>query len=267
MSLGSTLGASGISGQMRGSSGAGVSNVALRARQALRAVRGLKNGLQQLNRVHDTLNGIRSILDALTFDPSDLLKVYRKLNVLDIVKNGMIQNMYVKSEISLPDPMLDQINRMKGGLGNFARFAMKSNRVQEYIGELGASLVAQAVGFEDTNLVSEYHGIDGVLYNRTLDMYMIVEAKGGTSRLKAGQMRKDWLEKNIQKMIIKNTRRGGAYAQAAGELRRAFNGRKKMLAMVVNLDLGQPKDQLRVAIQTYKKGGDVKEWRTDRAKL
>ncbi len=63
-----------------------------------------------------------------------------------------------------------------------------SSFAQERIGEFGSALVARMLGFENSGLKSFYRGIDAVMYSKFLDMYLILEAKGGTSGLAKGQI-------------------------------------------------------------------------------
>jgi hypothetical protein len=78
---------------------------------------------------------------------------------------------------------------------------------QEIIGTIGATLAAKLVGFETTKVIPKMTGIDMVLWDRLLDRYVIMEAKGGSSGLSGAtatnpaQMSKCWIDINYQRAI------------------------------------------------------------------
>lgn len=74
----------------------------------------------------------------------------------------------------------------------------RTKRAAEQIGEMGAAIVARKLGMRPTNFKAGYHGMDDIYeLNGKL---VIVEAKGGTSRLAEGQMSQKWMRDKIQEL-------------------------------------------------------------------
>ncbi len=210
------------------------------------------------NRAYDIFSAVSTFVDLLTFDPSDLLditKALKKFEGFDILDNasGLVRlpSALIKTprgQIALPDM------KIRGKLGQLFKFVTHTNKGQELIGEVGASLVAGLLGFETTAIVPARHGIDAVLYNETIDKWLILEAKGGTSKLgrtlgHGKQFSHRWITDRLDKMINKNMKKGGDHAKAATNLRKAFRY-KQMLTMVVSLDI-RSKDRLKIGLQPY----------------
>ena len=60
--------------------------------------------------------------------------------------------------------------------------------------------------------------------------YVILEAKGGTSRLKNGQMRQRWIDRNLRGLV-------GRFGAQEPDFADAVNGSHPMLATVVKLNV------------------------------
>ena len=211
------------------------------------------------NRAYDIFSAVSTFVDLLTFDPSDLLditKALKKFEGFDILDNasGLVRlpSALIKTprgQIALPDM------KIRGKLGQLFKFVTHTNKGQELIGEVGASLVAGLLGFETTAIIPARRGIDAVLYNATLDKWLILEAKGGTSKLgrtrgHGKQFSHPWITHRLQKIIRENRTRGGDHATAADNLAKAYSHNHQILAMVVSLDL-RKKDRLKIGMQPY----------------
>lgn len=103
-----------------------------------------------------------------------------------------------------------QINRMPGvdimlkTSGDLASKMAQNVRLVERIGEVGAGLVANKLGFITVPFTPLRHGIDGIFKHG--DSFVIVEAKGGVSKLgqtvwKEGQMSQAWIKESIQELL------------------------------------------------------------------
>jgi hypothetical protein len=81
----------------------------------------------------------------------------------------------------------------------FRKAGGRSRKVVQTIGELGAELTARAKGFKPTGFRPPYHSFDGIYKKGS--RFIIVEAKGGTSKLAKGQMSKDWIRRHIDSLL------------------------------------------------------------------
>lgn len=100
-----------------------------------------------------------------------------------------------------------------------------------------------------TDLKTGYRGLDAVMKRPATGTFLILEAKGGSSRLKGDQMSKRWIDKNIKKLFRNN---GGA-DDAAG-LTKAWRG-SNLFALVVRLDIKPKKIHLYFQVQKYPRIG------------
>jgi hypothetical protein len=106
-----------------------------------------------------------------------------------------------EAEIKTLSRQLNQHPEWKG------RIDKLENDLKEVMGERGA-LAYMHQHFDDTFLVNstfrQGHGIDQIWAQTDTDgnfiKFIIVEAKGGDSKLKPGQMSWDWIEKDLIKM-------------------------------------------------------------------
>ncbi len=110
--------------------------------------------------------------------------------------------------------------------------------------------MASLLGFEPIDVSYGNTGLDGVFYNEKIGRYLIVEAKGGKSRLKrtqrpGGQFSHRWIKSRLDDLIDAN--RGST---AADRLREALRG-DIMPAMVVSLNLRGKTGRLKVGIQLF----------------
>jgi hypothetical protein len=71
------------------------------------------------------------------------------------------------------------------------------DKASEFVGEVGAGLVAKAHGFIPTNFPRKYHGIESVFEDAAGNL-VIIEAKGGSASLRDNQMSQQWIRKKIQ---------------------------------------------------------------------
>jgi RHS repeat-associated protein len=123
-----------------------------------------------------------------------------------------------------------QINRLPGFdiafnvSGDLASALTRNKRLVERIGEVGAGVVANKLGFIAVPFKPLKHGIDGIF--KYGDSFVVVEAKGGVSRLgqtlqKSGQMSRDWIEKSIKELLDSGQDKLAkefAEAQASGKM-------------------------------------------------
>jgi hypothetical protein len=102
--------------------------------------------------------------------------------------------------------------------GIFSRMKGRAKAV-ETLGEVGARWTAKAHGFKAVKFARRYHGLDQIW--RRGNLFIIVEAKGGTGRLARGQMSRRWIDRSIDRM-------SALQPQLTAKLRRAQNtGRLK----------------------------------------
>jgi hypothetical protein len=87
-------------------------------------------------------------------------------------------------------------------------------RAAEQMGEIGAAFVARKMGMRPTGFMPGYHGIDDVYeFN---GKFVILEAKGGTSRLAEGQMSQNCIREKIRELKAKGDPWGAKLEQAMG---------------------------------------------------
>ena len=106
--------------------------------------------------------------------------------------------------------------------GIFRRMKGRAKAV-ETLGEVGARWTAKAHGFKAVRFTRSYHGFDQIW--RRGNVFIIVEAKGGTGRLARGQMSRRWIDRSINRVRFSNP-------ELARKLRAARNS-DRLRGMVV----------------------------------
>ncbi|MGC4033596.1 MAG: PKD domain-containing protein [Tepidisphaeraceae bacterium] len=92
--------------------------------------------------------------------------------------------------------------------------------LSQFVGETASALVAKAHGLVETEFRAAYHGIDSILKDGAGN-FVLVEAKGGYSPLRNGQLGANWIRDNIEKVIAQNV---GTVSQATiNNLRQQVN--------------------------------------------
>ncbi len=128
--------------------------------------------------------------------------------------------------VNLPEALTRRLARMSNRLGGI------SNPVQQWLGELVTGLIANAAGFTTTDLAVGRTGIDSLMKDPRSGQFVVLEAKGGSSRLEKGQMRDRWIRSRLNDLIASN----GAKSDTP-DLREALVTRKSMLAVVVSFNI------------------------------
>ncbi len=150
--------------------------------------------------------------------------------------------------------------------------ATKTNYGQEKLGEFGTYLMANLLGFNltDMNRAHWRYGPDFIFRHDTYqDFWAVVEAKGGTSKLKTSklkapslpngwdttvagygtspyqQMGARWIEFWLRHTIDKN-----GFNSSGTDLEASFNNGDPMLAMVVSLNLDR-KQEVKLGMQAF----------------
>ncbi|MGL4513382.1 MAG: hypothetical protein ACRCT8_09855 [Lacipirellulaceae bacterium] len=155
---------------------------------------------------------------------------------------------------------------LRGQFGNLFKLIGQTNRGQEVIGEFGAAMVGYLMGFEPAGLEYGNTGIDGLLKHSGLGVYLVMEAKGGTSKLNRRtdprQFTHEWIRRRLNDLIEDNFDNGGASGRAAELLRASVDNRSPMAAMVVSLNLKGRDGRLKVGLQMYepRDENDFKHW-------
>lgn len=93
-----------------------------------------------------------------------------------------------------------------------------------------------------------------MLYNETLDTFMILEAKGSNQakrlgKLSRGQFSHSWIDSRLSDLIRRNRRLGGTAGEDAVALELAVRNNRPMLASVVSLNVRAGK--IRFGLQAY----------------
>ncbi len=213
------------------------------------------------NTAYDGINAFLTVIDFTQFDPDDLIELQEAI--------PEFQDFIQSIGPNAPNKLLDTktLNfgiKARGKLGRILQLIQVIPRATERIGEFGASLVASLLGFKPLNLQYSNTGIDAVLYNETLDRYMILEAKGSNTRRrlaklsrKTKQMSHAWIENRLDKLIDRSQSLEDGRA-----LRDSFEiGGRVAVAMVVSLNLNASK--IRVGAQLFDPGNDdsFKKWK------
>jgi hypothetical protein len=246
----------------------GLTTKGVAAFNALRAVNSAASLFQAMgqllllaNTAYDSLSIVMSVIDLVTFDPSDLLELREQLpEVEDFFK-----------QVDLPNKLVSKEAKFKfnprGKLGKILEVVKMFQNVQEYVGEFGAATVAKLLGFEPTEMEMAYHGIDAIFFHPELKKYLIIEAKGGGATLNRGsnpkQMTHRWIEKNLDKAIQKNKGYGGNQKAEAELIEDQIKLGNQFIAGVVSLDLNSTrKSEIKFGFQFYEPGdkGPFKQW-------
>jgi hypothetical protein len=203
-------------------------------RNARTMIRAINTAARWTNRVWDQINIIRDMLDV--WDEFDDMR-----NLL-VGQLGGLVSMDKARQVPIP-------NILEKRLADMLRAFRNSSFAEEFMGLLAASLVGAAFGFESTTLKTGYHGIDGVMKQPKTGTFLILEAKGGSSRLKGDQMSKGWIDKSIAKVLSNND--GAGDKADLIKAQRSSN----LFAMVVRLDIKPKKIDLYFQVQKYPKIG------------
>jgi hypothetical protein len=174
----------------------------------------------------------------------------------------------IQFHINLPDT---------GNIGKALKLARnifgRSNRGQEFVGEMGTALMFYLMGFQDAGLQRAYgvNGPDGIVRNKLQqNVWAIYEAKGGTGRLGTStlsrpspfprqmalqglspgrsyaQFGKEWLQFWMIKTIGRNP-----ISEAGIAFKAAYDSRIPMLTSVVSVNLKRVNEELKFAAQVF----------------
>ena len=126
----------------------------------------------------------------------------------------------------------------------------KNNQTSEFFGEIAAVAVARCLGLEKENISMGYHGFDALMYEPLTDHYVILEAKGNTSKLRGNQMKDIWIKNRLTKLSSNIDR----FEVHKTEVK---SNKRGMLAMVVKVYVKNNKFHIATRVQTYK---GIKSW-------
>ena len=120
-----------------------------------------------------------------------------------LLEKGVISG---KKLVGATDSLTDALKGFKRTGGKI------DDKAVELVGELAAIGTARKLGYEAIeNFPTRYHGFDGIFRNPA-GGYVIVEAKGGASKLgktaAGGQLSQDWIKNQIKKLSNKNKKWG-----------------------------------------------------------
>lgn len=159
-----------------------------------------------------------------------------------------------------------------------AKMLGRSDKLQEFIGEMGAGLLMHTLGFGNAKLPAfpSVHGPDFVMRQGSAPVWAMVEAKGGRGKLSTGasygdQMQWRWI-RHWYHWLAKSNQVYGAHGSAydgkdlwdhwgQGDNERSSSNAKPIIAAVANLDLNRAKDNPKVGIQAWtNRERDWKPW-------
>ncbi len=115
-------------------------------------------------------------------------------------------------------------------------------------------MMAHMLGFEHTWIrFHSVHGIDQIARRKSLNIWGILEAKGGTSGLASGsraasygaEMSHQWITYSLEQAVERSTE------TSASDLRRSLIANDAMLATVFKLNVNAKKFDLRIGAQAY----------------
>lgn len=244
--------------------GAASAGAALQALRAAKTATELYKAVAQigilLNTAYDTLNLFITVYDLLTFDPSDLVDIARQ-----ITEQIDFENVVGTAAVNMPRAVtIDLPIKLRGKLG--VLFANDpTGKAAETMGILGAMMLGKAMGLEVRDIPVFYHGFDALLYEPRSERFMVVEAKGNSSKLSKSsrlQMSSKWISHRMDKMIQNGI---GEDIPELKTHRDLYNrDLKAFWAMVVNLKVGKNgKDvDLSFQIRTHAKNNKIqyRDW-------
>jgi RHS repeat-associated protein len=101
------------------------------------------------------------------------------------------------------DALIGVTDTLESVYNNISELEGPVGRAAQWVGEVGAGLVAKAKGFIPTNFPAAYHGLDQVFQDG--EKLIIVEAKGGAGALSetaaGGQMSQNWINSKITTLL------------------------------------------------------------------
>jgi RHS repeat-associated protein len=230
-----TLGGLGLGMDMSSSlRGTHASSSAAQARNLSQAIRAVSKFVRGADRAWDWVNTAREIFDLFAFDPGDLVQIATQL------AGALRQPLRFGKTIPLPSGIIRKLDTIMGPF----RQLLHTPTASEWIGVIGTAMVARALRIESTAVGTTANtGIDGIM-RVPHGPFVILEAKGGDSRLRNGQMRDPWIGQNLERLRLQ-------YGSQEPSFARAVRSRQSMVAMVVKLNLNVNQPYLAVAVRGY----------------
>jgi RHS repeat-associated protein len=222
-------------------------NVSVYTRLA-RPINYIKEAIRDPKKLWDIIQKVDDLKDLLDLDPSDIAEL-KNLLPNDLLKRATD---HVKPkgrfEVKLPAKIVDKIGNVFGPFKGLL-FNTRLEFVSEWIGLLGMCLAAGTVGFEQTNVIPKYHGIDAVLWDPWLTRSVVMEAKGGNSSLgytnKGRQMSDSWIKDKWERVYEQHAKR----ENDAGRPMSTVDD--PMWAIVAKLNLKRKNTIFVIEFQTY----------------
>jgi RHS repeat-associated protein len=247
-SLGEMMFTSAINGSKLASRGLTVARVQRQMRTAREVISFFSKFMRGADRAHDLLASVSNMLDLLRFDPKDLL------DLRTAIEGGVGKVGYGISTPVLRIPLPTAMGNLVKRLGVWAE-----GELSEWIGSVFASIALDALRFEPASLKMSNTGLDGIYRHRDTRAFMIVEAKGGKSKLSKGtpnQMSDEWIYKSLRTIVDANIKDAKGAQEAsyirsyAGTDKRLTAVDRPMMAMVVKLDFYLKQPTILIQVQT-----------------
>ena len=139
----------------------------------------------------DYVGAVSALLGTAPDELDEILKDFRQKGLADLAQTGLnaaIGNLGVDFAFSLPNDKkrIKKAGKIKKALDLVLNVVGRSNRGQEFMGEIGTGLFMYAIGFELSGLrkPTRRTGPDFIFqHSEKSDLFSVTEAKGGTSTL------------------------------------------------------------------------------------
>jgi hypothetical protein len=191
-------------------------------------------------RAWDTISWIRDAMSLGEFASGEKLAISAGL---DIFKKLVPHVNLGPLSIPIPNSI---VNRLRHRIGP----VLDTPPMQAMIGVAFAALVSTLLDWQTTSIEADYRGVDAIL-RASSGLYIVMEAKGGTSSPQNGQMADSWIESRVRKAIRKNP---GSDATALTSLVRSG----PLIAVVISTELRGAHPHMAIELQTYP---GIKGWR------
>jgi RHS repeat-associated protein len=249
-------------------------NVSAGAR-AQKFLKTIQNAYKAWDKISEMYGQMEDFIGLLSLDLSDIMdfanlynSVEKKLGkaLKDAMKGGKV-NIHMEV-LDLPDNLCKKmLSRMK------AEKVGQNNAVQEVIGMLGTALAFTALNMKVEHLFYSYHGLDGIARMKTPNRFVVLECKGGRSKLalvnhpskpnapKVRQMHDVWIRDRSEIFVNKNRSSVVSLNFMSQKTIEDFSKVYKkgpMLAMVVKTNLS--KGKFHVGIKSYTGINKLNHW-------
>lgn len=216
-----------------------------RCQPAMSIGRALNKAMNLINKIDEIWNTLTTLREFTRF--TDLTDVEQEVfslglkGIMNALNTFNINISLPTIKIPMPRSLVQKIRRKVGPLWD-------TLPMQAFLGTAMAALVMTIMGWETTDVAADYHGVDAIMKIPHLNMFAVVEAKGGSGKLglPSGQVQMcdDWIKDRVKKAINKNSN-----SADTALLRNYIGG--PLFAAIVKSDLTGNNPEIAVKVQTY----------------